>query len=52
MSYFERIEIIHDVFEVKISEKELVLIDGHNIECEIPSELKFEYNLSQLEKKN
>ena len=52
MSYFERIEIIHDVFEVKISEKELVLIEGNNLECEIPSELKFEYNLSQLEKKN
>ena len=51
MSYFERIEIIHDVFEVKISEKELVLIDEHNLECDIPSELKFEYNLSQLEKK-
>tara|TARA_Y100000589_G_scaffold94666_1_gene89413 strand:+ start:9045 stop:12836 length:3792 start_codon:yes stop_codon:yes gene_type:complete len=52
MSYFERIEIIHDFFEVKISEKELVLIDEHNLECDIPNELKFEYNLSQLEKKN
>ena len=38
--------------EVKISEQELVLIEGNNLECDIPSELKFKYNLSQLEKKN
>ena len=52
MKYFERIQTKHSDFEVQIIDAEYELIEKTNLPCNIPTELQYDYSLSQLQKNN
>ena len=52
MKYYERIQTIHSNFLVEIIDAEYELMEKTNLPCNIPTELQYDYSLSQLQKNN